>query len=115
VSAFDNKLYREWFPAPAFRTIAAAGAPHWAADIFDAVKDVNGGRLAGFFDVFAWREPDEVLFCEVKVGRDRIQANQRHFLGNALRFRPLGEFMIIEMPRPSGKAPAVRLPGRPLP
>jgi len=113
VSAFGNCLRRQWFPAPAFRTIAAAGAADWAVDIFDAVKDVNGGRLAGYFDVFAWREPDEVLFCEVKVGRDRIQASQRRFLASALRLRPLSEFMIIEMPQPAGEVHAVRPPGRP--
>jgi hypothetical protein len=75
--------------------------------------DANGGRLAGFFDVFAWREPREVLFCEVKVGRDRIQASQRRFLANALPLRPLSEFVVIEMPRPTGKYRAARLPGRP--
>ena len=59
-------------PCPAFRTIARAGAQPWAAEIFDPVKDANGGTLAGFFDVFAWREPGEVLFCEVKAGPDRM-------------------------------------------
>lgn len=113
VSAFGNFLRREWFPAPAFRTIAATGAPQWAAEIFDALKDANGARLAGFFDVFAWREHREVLFCEVKVGRDRIQASQRRFLANALRLRPLSEFVIIEMPQPTGKTRATRLSGRP--
>lgn len=77
VSAFGGFVRRQWFPAPAFGTMAAAGAAAWAAEIFDAVKDANGGTLAGFFDVFAWREPAEVLFCEVKVGPDRIQASQR--------------------------------------
>lgn len=112
VSAFGNFLRREWFPAPAFRTIAAAGAARWAAEIFDAVKVANGRRLAGFFDVFAWREPGEVVFCEVKVGRDRIQPNQRQFLANALRLRPLCEFMIIEMPNPAGKVQAATPPGQ---
>jgi len=113
VSAFGNWLRREWFPAPAFRTIAASGAAQWAAEIFAALKEANGGRLAGFFDVFAWREPSEVLLCEVKVGRDRIHPNQRRFLGNALRLRPLSEFMIIEMPQPAGRVPALRLSTRP--
>jgi len=110
VSAFGNFLRREWFPAPEFRTIAATGAPPWAAEIFDAVKDANGGTLAGFFDVFAWREPGEVLFCEVKVGPDRIEANQRRFLGNALRLRPLSEFLIIEMHQPARTSPAAQPP-----
>ncbi len=109
VSAFGSFLRRDWFPAPAFATIAAAGAPRWAAEIFDTVKVANGGRLAGFFDVFAWREPGKVVFCEVKVGQDRIQDSQREFLALALRVRPLAEFLIIEMPRPAGQAPAVRL------
>jgi hypothetical protein len=115
VSAFGNFLRREWFPAPAFRTVAAAGAPAWAAEIFDAVKDANGGTLAGFFDVFAWRKPGEVLFCEVKVGPDRIQASQRRFLGNALRLRPLSEFLIIEMPQPARTSPAARPPSKAAP
>ena len=51
--------------------------------------------------------------CEVKVGRDRIQASQRRFLVTALRLRPLSEFVIIEMARPAGKARAVSLPGPP--
>jgi len=88
--------------------MAAAGAARWAAEIFDAVKDANGGTLAGFFDVFAWREPTEVLFCEVKVGPVRIQPSQRQFLAGALRLRPLSEFTIIEMPRPTPKAAAGR-------
>ncbi len=83
--------------------MAAAGAAPWAADIFDSVKAANGGTLTGFFDVFAWREPSDVLFCEVKVGPDRIQASQRRFLARALSLRPLSEFLIIEMPGPPAK------------
>jgi hypothetical protein len=74
------------------------------------VKEANGGKLAGFFDVFAWREPEEILFCEVKVGLDRIHASQRQFLDRALRLRPLSEFMIIEMPAPPRKVPAAKAP-----
>jgi hypothetical protein len=110
VSAFGNFLRREWFPVPAFRAIAAAGARPWAAEIFEAVKDTNGGTLAGFFDVFAWREPGEVLFCEVKDGPGRIQASQHRFLGNALRLRPLSEFLIIEMSQPARTSLAARPP-----
>ncbi len=105
VSAFGGFVRRQWFPAPGFRTMAAAGAASWAAEIFDTVKAANGGTLAGFFDVFAWREPSEVLFCEVKVGPDRIQPSQRQFLARALRLRPLGEFLIIEMPDPWQEPP----------
>jgi hypothetical protein len=62
--------------------------------------------------VFAWREPGEVVFCEVKVGPDRIQDSRCEFLAATLRVRPLAEFLIIEMPRPARKIPAVR-PSRP--
>jgi hypothetical protein len=30
-----GELRREWFPARAFRTLAEAGAPSWAVQIFD--------------------------------------------------------------------------------
>ena len=60
--------------------------------------------------MFAWREPGEVLFCEVKVGPDRIRANRRRFLDNALWLRPLSEFLIIEMPR---AIPAEDVPDQP--
>ena len=54
-SAFAGELRQEWFPAPAFRTLADAGAPVWTVEIFDRLLPVNGGKLTGFFDVFAWR------------------------------------------------------------
>lgn len=54
------------------KTITQTGGPPWAVDIFDGLRAANGGKLGGFFDVFAWREPGEVRFDEVKVGRDPI-------------------------------------------
>ena len=97
VSAFGNWLRSEWFPAPAFRTLAEAGAPAWAAEIFERLRAANDGKLSGFFDVFAWQEPDEVRFVEVKVARDRLQPTQRRFLERALRFHGRSQFMIIEV------------------
>ena len=85
VSAFGNRLRREWFPAASFRTLAECGAPAWAIAIFDRLRAANDGRLSGFFDVFAWRDPGEVRFIETKVGRDRITSTQRRFLETALR------------------------------
>jgi hypothetical protein len=58
VSAWGRKL-RTGFPEPAYATISEAGAPPWAATVFDALLDANGG-YSGFFDVFAWREPGEI-------------------------------------------------------
>jgi hypothetical protein len=98
VSAYARELRRDWFPAPAFRTLTQAGAPAWAAAIFDGLLAANSGRLGGSFDVFAWRAPGEIRFAEVKVGPERIQHTQRKFLTTALRFRALEEFMIIEVP-----------------
>jgi hypothetical protein len=99
VSAFGGAWLRtEWFPAPAFRTIAEAGAPAWAAEIFERLRAANGGKLSGFFDVFAWREPDEIRFIEIKVARDRIQLTQRRFVERALQFHEAKQFMIVEVP-----------------
>jgi hypothetical protein len=99
VNAYRNELRPEWFPAPAVRTLAGAGAPDWAVRIFDELRAANGGKLSGFFDVFAWREPGEVRFDEAKVGTDRIRPSQRRFLETALRFHRLDQFSIIEIPR----------------
>ena len=103
----------EWFPASAFRTISCAGAAPWAAQIFDAAQDANGGKLAGFFGVFAWREQPEVLFCEAKVGPDRIHASQRVVLDRALRLRPASEFLVMNCPLLSGRRPLPRPPPGP--
>ena len=98
VSAFGGSwLRREWFPAPAYRTLREAGAPEWAVKIFDDLEVANGGKLSGFFDVFAWRAPGDVQFVEVKVGPDRLQGTQRKFLETALRFHRPEQFMIVEI------------------
>jgi hypothetical protein len=66
--------------------------------VFDGLRAANGGRLGGFFDVFTWREPGEVRFDEVKVGRDRIGRNQPKFVRLALDLHHrLEEFTIIEV------------------
>lgn len=96
-STFGRMPRRDWFPAPAFRTLAEAGAPIWAAEIFDRLRAANGGKLDGFFDVFAWREPGQVRFDEVKIGPDRRTGTQRAFVERALRFHHLAEFTIIEV------------------
>ena len=100
-------------PRAAYRTLTQAGAPAWAAAIFGGLQAANGGRLGGFFDVFAWREPGQVRFAEVKVGRDHIKDTQRRFLETALRSRAPEEFMIIEVPGRALPARANRSPQRP--
>jgi hypothetical protein len=98
VSAFGNRLRREWFPAPSYRTLAECGAPAWAVAIFERLRAANDGKLSGFFDAFAWRDPGEVRFIETKVGLDRITPTQRRFLETALRFQDQDQFMIVEIP-----------------
>jgi len=104
VSAWGERLFSEWPPGPGVKSITQAGAPRWAAEIFDRLRAANGGRLGGFFDVFVWREPGEVRFYEVKVGKDDINRNQRRFVERALGLHHrLDEFTIIEVPKPTAR------------
>ena len=80
MNAFRSELRTEWFPAPAGKTLAETGAPAWAVEAFERLRAVNGGTLGGFFDVYAWREPGQVRFCEAKVGPDRIRPLKSDFL-----------------------------------
>ena len=75
-----RELRSEWFPAPAVKTIAQIGAPMWAVEIFDGLRAANGGKLGGFFDVFAWREPGEVRFDEVKTSGSINPGSQIKFV-----------------------------------
>jgi hypothetical protein len=111
VNAFRAELRSEWFPAPAARALAEAGAPRWAAEIFGRLRAANGGTMSGFFDVFAWREPGQVGFYEAKVGPDRIKPTQLKFVEVALRFHRLEEFMIIELTGPLPRSAPARKPG----
>jgi hypothetical protein len=97
VNSFGRELRAEWFPAAAVRTIAETGAPIWLVEIFERLLATNGGRLGGFFDVFAWRHPGEVRFDDVKVRPNRIGDSQRRFLETALRYHPLEQFSIVEI------------------
>jgi hypothetical protein len=96
-----GELRSEWFPAPAVKTIAETGAPDWAAEAFDRLRVANRVPLGGFFDVFAWREPNQVRFCEAKVGPDQIKPTQLRFLEVSLRFHRQADFMIIEVAGPA--------------
>lgn len=102
VSAFaGERLRTRWFPAEGYRTITETGAPAWAAGIFNRLRAENGGTLGGFFDVFAWHEPDQVCFVEAKNAGDRVTPSQCRFLATALRFHELGQFKVIKArPRP---------------
>jgi hypothetical protein len=99
VNSYRRELRSEWFPARAAKTLTDTGAPVWAVEIFDRLRNANGGTLSGFFDVFAWREPGEVRFDEVKVGKDDIKPTQIRFVKLALGLHHHPEqFTIIEVP-----------------
>jgi hypothetical protein len=106
VSAWSGgALFSEWPPSSGGKSINQAGAPRWAAEIFESLLDANPNRrqpFSGFFDVFVWREPGEVRFYEVKVGKDDINVNQRTFVERALSLgHRLEKFMIIEVLEPA--------------
>ncbi|HJZ01286.1 MAG TPA: hypothetical protein VJ305_11230 [Streptosporangiaceae bacterium] len=54
-------------------------------------------RARRLLDVFAWRQPGEIRFDEVKVRPNRIGLSQRKFLKTALRFHPIGQFSLVEI------------------
>jgi hypothetical protein len=108
VNSYRRELRSEWFPAPAVKTLAETGATSWAVEAFDNLRAANGGTLGGFFDVFAWREPSQVRFCEAKVGPDRIKPTQLRFVELALRFHRLEQFTIIEVAGPSPRGASGR-------
>ena len=102
------RLLTEWPwpppPGPRVTTITQTGAPEWAVKIFDRLRAENSGKLNGFFDVFAWREPGEIRFDEVKVVTgDQITDSQREFVERALRLHRLEQFTIIEVPKPTAR------------
>jgi hypothetical protein len=81
-----------------------------AVEAFDRLRAANGGSLGGFFDVFAWREPGQVRFCEAKVGPDRVKPTQLRFIELALRFLRSEQFMIIEVAAPSLRSAPGHMP-----
>ncbi len=94
-----RELRTEWFPAPAVKTIAQTGALTRAVTVFDRLRAANGGKLDGFFDVFAWRHPGEVRFDEVKTSGDSPRQSQRKFVKLALDLgHRLEQFTIIKVP-----------------
>lgn len=74
VSAFAGaQLRTQWYPAEGFRAISQAGAPAWAVDVFNRLRTANGGRLGGFFDVFAWHESDRRSGLPPRQARRAVQ------------------------------------------
>jgi hypothetical protein len=64
------------------------------------LRAANGGSLGGFFDVFAWRDPGDVRFDEVKTSGDSSRESQREFVKLALGLgHRLEQFTIIKVPK----------------
>jgi hypothetical protein len=57
-------------PAPGFRALGPAGAPPWAAAVFEELRSANGGKLTGFLETaLRFRPLDE--FTIIEFGRER--------------------------------------------
>jgi hypothetical protein len=52
---------------------------------FQAIKEKNGGNLAGFFDVFAWKnDGDDYVFVEYKGRGDVANENELNWINAAI-------------------------------
>jgi hypothetical protein len=52
---------------------------------FKAIKEKNGGKLSGFFDVFAWKgDDDDYLFIEYKGKDDSPNDNELSWINAAI-------------------------------
>ena len=72
----------------------------WTVEVFDHLRAANGGKLDGFFDVFAWRNLGEVRFYEVKTSGDSPRESQRRFVKLALAVgHRLEQFTMIKVPK----------------
>jgi hypothetical protein len=64
-------------------TGVAPALPANAAEKFQAIKEKNGGKLSGFFDVFAWKG-DDFLFVEYKGRGDSPDENELEWINAAI-------------------------------
>ena len=104
-------------PGPGFRALGPVGAQPWAAAVFEELRSANGGKLTGFFDVFAWREPGQIGFFEAKVGPDAsVPASARSWKqpcgsGPWMSSRSSSSGASATTARPLPAGPAARHPG----
>jgi hypothetical protein len=58
--------------------------PPKVSEKFNSIKEKNGGRLSGFFDVFAWKgDSDAYLFIEYKGKDDSSNDNELAWINAA--------------------------------
>jgi hypothetical protein len=68
----NDKLWVEMPPKG-----SAPGFPPRVQERFNAIKQKNGGKLSGFFDVFAWKgDGDDYVFIEYKGKDDSPNENE---------------------------------------
>ena len=58
--------------------------PPAARALYDAIRDANGGKTSGAFDVMAWRN-GEFAFLEYKGAGDRPNRNEARWIEAALK------------------------------
>jgi hypothetical protein len=91
VDSYRNRFLTGYWPEPSVEELPT---PH--RDVFEAIRG-KVGRTGGCFDVMSWRE-GTLMFVESKrKGHDRINDNQRRWLGAAIDLGiPIGSFLIVE-------------------
>jgi hypothetical protein len=63
----------------------APALPPRVSEKFQAIKEKNGGKLSGFFDVFAWKgEGDDFVFVEYKGRSDAPNENELDWINAAI-------------------------------
>ena len=64
---------------------AAPPFPPRVSTMFNAIREKNGGKLFGFFDVFAWKsDGDDYLFIEYKGKDDSPNSNESPWINAAI-------------------------------
>ncbi len=66
-------------------TGVAPALPPKVSEKFQAIKEKNGGKLSGFFDVFAWKgDGDDYMFIEYKGRGDSTNDNELGWINTAV-------------------------------
>ena len=76
VVAFIEAFREEFGVGPACRALRQA------VEAFERLRAANGGTFSGFFDVFAWREPSEMVFSQLTKGPVRASGGGRQHVAD---------------------------------
>lgn len=90
VDTFRNRFLRCWPPQ------SCSISPH-AQKLYDRIKQFNGGKRSGCFDLLAWKDNAYLFIESKKFAEDSIRQNQIKWLDAALKSGvPLSSFLICE-------------------